>query len=72
MLYNLVLVIFLANGVEHRVPLVDKVSANFCVDLRDQVRGQVDSVNNLPDVHKYDGEVIEFVDAECVAQKIIY
>lgn len=72
MLYNLILVIFMANGAEHRVPLVNKVSANFCVDLRDQVRGQISSLNNLEEPHKFEGEVIEFVDAECDAQKIVY
>lgn len=72
MLYNLVLVIFLSNGVEHRVPLINKVSDNTCIDLRDQVRGQVSSLNDLPELKKYDGSEIEFVDAECVARKVFY
>ena len=72
MLYNLVLVIFLSNGVEHRVPLINKVTDNTCIDLRDQVRGQVSSLNDLETPVEYDGAVIEFVDAECVARKVFY
>lgn len=72
MLYNLVLVIFLSNGVEHRVPLINKVSDDHCIDLRDQVRGQVNTLNELETPVEFDDSVIEFVDAECVARKVIY
>ena len=72
MLYNLVLVIFLSNGVEHRVPLINKVSDDTCIDLRDQVRGQVSSLNELEEQVEYDNSTIEFVDAECVARRIVY
>lgn len=72
MIYNLFLIIFLSNGVEHKVPLVKNLSDDTCIDLRDQVRGQVDVVNNLEELKEFDGSVIEFVDAECHAQKIVY
>lgn len=72
MLYNLVLVIFLSNGAEHRVPLIDRLSDDVCVDLRDQVRGQVDTINSNYTPITINGEVVEFVDAECITRKSFY
>lgn len=68
----LVLVIFMSNGVEYRFPLMNRISDETCVDLRDQIRGQVNYLNNLDTPTKYEGEVVEFVDAECVTQKNFY
>lgn len=72
MLYNLVLVIFLANGVEHKVPLAVTYSDDKCVELRDYTRGQIDYLNDIKDKPNFGDSVVEFVDAECVAQKIVY
>lgn len=72
MLYSLVLVIFLSNGVEHRVPLVNKFSDESCIDLRDDVRANIDYLNNLEEPVKFEGEVVEFVDVECVNRSIVY
>ena len=72
MLYNLILVVFLSGNVEHRFPLIYKVSDETCIDLRDSVRENVDYLNNLEELKMYRGKEIEFVDAECVARSNYY
>lgn len=72
MLYNLVLVLFLSGDLEHREPLVNSLTANSCVELRDQVRGQINAINESYVPMKLGDNEIVFVDAECVAQKMVY
>ncbi|CAL1777417.1 hypothetical protein BRC2024_KCUCJSVR_CDS_0113 [Acinetobacter phage vB_AbaM_KissB] len=66
MLYSLVLVVFLSNGSEDRTTLVKNYQDDTCIESRDMLRSQLDYYNNLP---KGSGKDVEFVDAECVAQK---
>ena len=72
MLYNLILVVFVSGGGSYKVPLSNDMSSDSCYDTRDYVRGGINYLNNLDEPVFYECKEVEFVDSECVAQKVIY
>lgn len=69
MLYSLVLILFMGDGSKHEFTLSKKLTDDTCIDQRDYVRMQTDYLNDL-DFSVKGG--VEFVDAECVANKSFY
>lgn len=63
-MYSLILVVFMSDGSQDRTTLKKNFQDYSCIDYRDSVRSQLDYYNNLEDK-----KGVEFVDAECVAQK---
>lgn len=77
MFYILSLVLFFSDGTQKSLEISKRYSSESCVDIRDSVRGFVSKLNNSIEngkkvVDKQTGVALEFVDAECNAQKIVY
>lgn len=77
MIYILSLVLFFSDGTKKSVELRSTYSADLCVEIRDSVRASLSSTNNSLEAGKKildnkSGVGLEFIDAECNSQKIVY